>query len=212
MLRGWLLKPIFNPTAGTATSSMMDNLKLFALINASSNTPHWQLAIAVWIAQWLIWCVPLAMAAAWVRGDDEDRSNLLEMLVAALFALGLAQVVTHAWPQPRPFMLHLGRQLLAHDADPGLPSDHVTVFWSIAAAALAGTRFRPWGLVLFSLGLLVGWSRVFLGIHFPLDVLAALPASAAGAMLARALRAQLWPVYALASRTWDRAAHPFTRR
>jgi len=190
----------------------MDNLKLFALVNASSNSPHWQLALAVWVAQWLIWCLPLAVAAAWFRGGQEDCSNLLEMLLATLLALGLAQVITHAWPQPRPFMLHLGRQLLVHDADPGLPSDHVTVFWSIASAAIIGKRFRLWGLVLFPLGLLVGWSRVFVGVHFPFDVLAALPVAAAGAMLARALRRQLRPAYVLASRTWERATQPLTRR
>ena len=184
----------------------MDNILLFERLNASATTPHWQIAAAAAVAQWVIWAIPAGMAIGWLRGDDADRASLLEMLVAVLFALGIAQLVTLAWPQPRPFMLHLGSQYLAHSPDPGLPSDHVTVFWSLACAALATRRFRAWSLPLLAGGLLVGWSRVFLGVHFPLDVAAALPVGAAGAALARWLRPWAQPVYGAALRLWGHAA------
>ena len=110
------------------------------------------MGIAIALADWTIYLIPVAMTVAWVRGDDVARRELLQMLVSTLIALWIAQVITHLWPRPRPFALHLGTQYLAHADDPGLPSDHVTVLWSLALAAFGTKRFAVWGLPLLTLG------------------------------------------------------------
>jgi undecaprenyl-diphosphatase len=184
------------------------NLDLFQMINAQPAVPAWQLAAAIGIAQWLIYLVPTSMVIAWILGDRSTRRELLELLLAAAAALALAQLLAAVWPQPRPFMLHLGTQWLAHSPDPGLPSDHVTVFWSLGLAALGIRRLRRWGAALLATGLAVGWSRVFLGVHFPYDVLAALPVSLAGALFARALRRPLGPAYRWLLDRWDGLPRP----
>lgn len=174
----------------------MDNLHLFSLINAGPGLETMQLGIAVALAEWLIYLVPAGMAIAWVRGDHVSRRELLQLLLAAAIALGVAQIVAHIWPQPRPFALHLGTQYLGHSNDPGLPSDHVTVFWSLALASMGTRRFAVWGFPLLAAGLVVGWSRVYLGVHFPFDVLAALPVAGLGAVAARLLQVPLMPIMA----------------
>lgn len=184
----------------------MDNRHLFELINAAPGPQAWQWVLALGLAQWLIYVLPIGLAWAWVKGDAMARRELLEMLLATLIALGVGQVVVHLWPQPRPFALHLGTQLLQHVDDPGLPSDHVTVFWSLACAALATRRFAVWGFPLLAAGLAVGWSRVFLGVHFPYDILAALPVALLGALLARALRAATMPAVAGILAAYERLA------
>ena len=88
------------------------------------------------------------MAVGWVRGDHAARLDLVQMLVAVGLALLLAQVVTLIWPQPRPFAVHVGTQYLDHGTDPSLPSDHVTVFWTLALASLRSRRFALWGFPL----------------------------------------------------------------
>ncbi len=163
----------------------MDNLHLFELINAAPGLDPLRLNLAIALADWLIWLVPVLMIVAWVRGDLPARTELLRMLLATVIALGAAQLIALLWPQPRPFILHLGNQYLAHVPDPGFPSDHVTVLWSLALASFSTRRFALWGFPLLSAGLAVGWSRVFLGVHFPFDVLGAFPVALIGALLAR---------------------------
>ena len=57
-----------------------------------------------------------------------------------------------------------------------------------------------------ALGLIVGWSRVFLGVHFPYDVAAALPVAGTAAVLARSIRSFATPVYANVLRAWVHVA------
>ncbi|HET6598866.1 MAG TPA: phosphatase PAP2 family protein [Burkholderiaceae bacterium] len=168
----------------------MNNVHLFELINASPGLDPVHLLLAMFLAQWVIYLVALALAVAWVRGDHASRGELLQMLTATLIAL----LIAHTWPQPRPFALHLGTQYLAHGNDPGLPSDHATALWALALAALGTRRYPVWGFPLLALGLVVGLSRVYLGVHFPFDIAAALPVAVAGALAERALRGPLLPI------------------
>ena len=172
----------------------MSNVHLFELLNAPPGLDATHLWIATAIARWLIFAVPALLLVAWIRADRVARHDLLIMLLAVGIGLGLAQVVAHVWPQPRPFALHLGTQYLEHANDPGLPSDHATVFWTLAFAAWGTRRYAVWAFPLLAAGLIVGWSRVYLGVHFPFDVLAAFPVAIVGAAAAHALRGPALPV------------------
>jgi undecaprenyl-diphosphatase len=183
----------------------MDNLHLFELINAPPGIGPLRLAFATALAEWVIYLLPLSGAAAWLVGDRATRGELLHMLVVVLLALLAAALVAQVWPQPRPFALHVGTQYLAHADGPGLPSAHVTVFWSLALAALATRRFPVWAFPLLAAGLLVGVSRVYLGLHFPYDVLAAAPDALLAAAVGLALRKPLSPLVSRFLVLYDRA-------
>lgn len=165
----------------------MSNLHLFELLNAGPGLDAPRLGAAVFLAEWLIYLVPIAMAIGWIRGGVATRQELLRTLAAVSVSLAVAQVVAHIWPQPRPFALHLGNQYLTHSLDPGMPSYHVTVIWTCALWALMSARFGLWGFPLLALGLVVGWSRVYLGVHFPFDILAAFPVALGGVAIVRSL-------------------------
>lgn len=184
----------------------MNNLHLFQLINAAPGLSHPQWVMATLLARWLIWLVPVSMVLVWVRGGQPARRELLVMLLAVGLSLALAELVARVWPQPRPFALHLGTQYLEHETGPGLPSGQVTIFWSLALTSLRTTRFALWGFPLMALGLIAGWSRVYLGVHFPLDILAALPVAVLGTIAAGALRAPLRPGFDHLLALYDRCA------
>jgi hypothetical protein len=118
----------------------------------------------------LYWCV------------DKRRGIRIGLLVFASTAINLG--LKSAFTQPRPYELDPSVGM-AKEATFGLPSGHAqtsTVFWGSAAPLFRA----PWGLVLaIALPLLVGLSRVYLGVHFPTDVFAGWAIGAAIVLLDR---------------------------
>ena len=89
-------------------------------------------------------------------------------LVAAAVALAMGQVIGWRLPRPRPFTTHVVRSLIAPSADPSFPSDH-----ALAAFAIVGALFGTHGVLavaLLAMGVLLGFARVFVGTHYPLDI------------------------------------------
>jgi undecaprenyl-diphosphatase len=106
--------------------------------------------------------------------------------VAAAASVALALLVAHLLAmlvdRPRPFVAHAGaiHAFLAHAADPSFPSEHATAAFAIATAV--ALRIRPVGAVLLVLATVVAAGRVFLGLHYPSDVLAGAAIGAAVAL------------------------------
>lgn len=146
------------------------NQHLFLLMNAPVNASPLAITLARYIAELLIWLVPGTLVMGWLKGDEAIRRNLLMAAISGVFGLLLAQVLAWLWPHARPFALGLGTNYLAHAVDGSFPSDHLTLIWSVAFSLLMYPRLRLVGAALAMLGLPVAWARIYLGVHFPLDI------------------------------------------
>lgn len=163
------------------------NQTLFLLINASAHPPLLSLDAALFFANWLVPLAVVVFVALWVRKSTEDRGALITATLIMLIGLGINQVLGAFYFHPRPFMIGLGNQLLAHPPDNSFPSDHATFMWSLGFALLSSGRLRLWGATLAIAGLAVAWARVYVGVHFPFDMLGSLIVSLLVAALARPL-------------------------
>jgi undecaprenyl-diphosphatase len=149
------------------------NAQLFLWLNASSQPGQIQLWLATLVAEWLIYGLPLLLILLWIAGKRPSRRAAVTATLSVLLALACGQLIGLLWPHPRPFMIGLGQTLLAHQPETSFPSDHVTVFLTLGLSLL-WSGWRKLATLVLLTGTLVAWSRVYLGIHFPLDMLGAL--------------------------------------
>lgn len=146
---------------------------LFLLINAHPDTPIWAVDLGRFIAKHLIYLVPLSLIAIWLWGRSAQRSTALYALTATVLALGINQLIGWYLPVDRPFMIGLGTTVLAHAPTPSFPSNHYTIFLCIGITLLLRHQPRT-GVAFILTGTLVAWSRIFVGVHYPSDMLGAM--------------------------------------
>jgi undecaprenyl-diphosphatase len=174
------------------------NDHLFLLINAPSGASPAIVFVAELVASKLIDLIPLLLVALWIWGKPTRRTGLAASSIVAALALSANQIVGLLWFEPRPFMIGLGRTLMAHVPENSFPSDHTTFILTVGFALIT-TRAAPvWGMAVSALGVLVAWARIYLGLHFPLDMVAsALIACLFGllaALLSAAVQRWIMPV------------------
>lgn len=145
---------------------------------------QWGFSVIVWVQHYRTPALDAGMRWFTFMGDEEFYLLLLPFLLWCIdFGLGLRvgvifllSVVTNsavkdALLQPRPFDFDVSVKLAPAEGY-GLPSGHaqsaVVVWGSIGAWA---RHARGWLLAICVI-VLIGVSRVYLGVHFPTDVLA----------------------------------------
>ena len=159
------------------------NRTLFLAINASVHSSTEMQLLATFLAQWLITGVPLLLIGLWLRGTRHHRAAAVTATLSIVFALGCNLLISSLWFHPRPFMQGLGQNFLEHAPESSFPSDHATVMFTLAVALMLAS-LRKLGVLMLLLGTLVGWARVYLGVHFPFDIVGSLLVSLISAWLA----------------------------
>jgi undecaprenyl-diphosphatase len=127
---------------------------------------------ATW-GQWLF----IALLAGWfilgwARGRARDRQGALTALIAGGGALLVNQGLSHLWGRDRPFADHprAVHLLIGHGADGSFPSDHAAGAFAIAAVLFV--LHRRLGVLALLAAALMSFARVYVGVHYPGDVLA----------------------------------------
>ena len=123
----------------------------------------------------VVWLVLLGALAA--LGGKTGRWAALAGLVALVVGLASSEVLKSIVMQPRPFVaLPDVRLLISPPSSYSLPSVNVTYAFaassgvSLMAKRLLG-RLPVWGWGFLALAVAVSYSRVYVGVHYPGDVL-----------------------------------------
>lgn len=161
------------------------NQQLFLLINAAAAPNEWLVRCAIVLAKSPAVVVPAVLVVLWVWGQPDRRGGLLSVTAATCIALGINAVVGWLYFEPRPFMIGIGHTLLRHAPDNSFPSDHATFVWALGMGLIMAGTARRWGALVCLYGVGVAWSRVYLGVHFPIDMIASVPIALVGGGIAR---------------------------
>lgn len=123
----------------------------------------------------------LLIIASWWRSRTAQGDNYLTMArslwvgVGTITAVIIAQPINHLVAEPRPYRTLHGVEVLVPRAnDFSFPSDHATVAGAVIVGLwlVGGQRLLAWLATV--VGLFLTFARVYVGAHYPLDVLGGL--------------------------------------
>ena len=143
-------------------------------------------ALVRFIADWLVIAIAVIGGISFLYYVKKDRyQHFARALLAGLTALVIAKIMSAFYVQgARPFVLMGVEPKAAYLENPGFPSDHALLVFTIVLVVYAATGKRQIALLLLVLSVLVAIGRVIALVHTPADVL--------GGILAALLGVWIW--------------------
>ncbi|MEV7071579.1 phosphatase PAP2 family protein [Streptomyces sp. NPDC093990] len=163
---------------------------LYDINGLAKDAPHWFDRVMEYVGEYgiLLGMVLLILGCWWAgrRRAGEDAASSVAALVWAPLAAALAVLVNVPIrgfvERPRPFRTHEGIEVLVSGkTDYSFVSDHATITMAMAVALFVANR--RFGLVGIALALLEGFCRVYMGVHYPTDVVGGFALGTAVALL-----------------------------
>lgn len=154
----------------------------------------------------LVVLVALAFLIPWRGRREERRRGAVLATAAAGLALLINQPIAHAVERLRPYLAHPthAHLLIARSHDPSFPSDHATGAFALAFGVWLYDRTV--GTILLVIAAVLAFSRVYVGTHYPGDVVAGALIGIAVAGLLHLLpptRRMIEHVAGRSGRVWD---------
>ncbi|MEU3887637.1 phosphatase PAP2 family protein [Streptomyces sp. NPDC029041] len=177
--------------AGLADSGSNPDVDLLYDINGlAKDAPPWFDRVMEYVGEYglLLGIVLLVVWCWWSvrRRGDEDAASTVAALVWAPLAAGIAVLVNVPIrgfvERPRPFLDHQGLDVLVQGkTDYSFVSDHATIVMALAVGLFVANR--KFGLIGLVLALFGGFIRVYMGVHYPTDVVGGFALGTAVALL-----------------------------
>lgn len=143
---------------------------LFLVIN---NLPHYQILVTFFAflsgigtfgLVWMSWGIFLV----WWEG--KNRKGLYELLIATVISLVAVEFIIKPFVhRVRPEYVLTFSYLVDQTSTFSFPSTHATI--AFASCWILSHRHPRWKLALYLLAFLIAFSRIYLGKHYPSDVI-----------------------------------------
>ncbi|WP_171110488.1 MULTISPECIES: phosphatase PAP2 family protein [Streptomyces] len=180
--------------AGLAQSGSNPDVELLYDINGlAKDAPGWfdrgvefvgEYGLLLALVLLVVWCWWTVRRRGGVSG--EEAAGSVAALVWAPLAAGIAVLVNVPIrgfvERPRPFLQHEGLEVLVSGkTDFSFVSDHATIAMALGVGLFIA--HRTFGLVGIGLALVEGFCRVYMGVHYPTDVVGGFALGTAVALL-----------------------------
>lgn len=139
--------------------------------------------LAFVVAKWVLYLVPLHLAFSYYKATPDKQKVVSTAILAIVIGLAASYLIGHFSYRPRPFLTEMGASLMSHRDSPSFPSNHATI---MAAYTMSLVLAKWWRFALIGAvaTLAVGWARVFMGVHYPFDILGGIVLGSVSAVVA----------------------------
>jgi undecaprenyl-diphosphatase len=149
------------------------NIHLFRIINDLGKEYTALNPVMVFIADYMIYFLAVAIVFFCLSRNKVNRIMVLCAGLSVVAAEIIGKLAGIFYSNYQPFAeLTTVNQLIEKAVDNSFPSDHTIIFFSVCVTFWLFQR--GWGLIWIGLAALVGYSRIWVGVHYPGDVLAAI--------------------------------------
>ncbi|MBF0750382.1 undecaprenyl-diphosphatase [Mammaliicoccus lentus] len=146
------------------------NIELFRMFNDLGKEVMFLNPIMIFFAKYMKYFLLFGIIMYWFTRKRENRI----MIISSIFAFVVAEVfgaiagAIHSNNQPFAELSNVN-QLIGHAIDNSFPSDHAIEFFSICITFLLFKKNLRY--VWLAIAILVSISRVWVGVHYPADIL-----------------------------------------
>lgn len=145
------------------------NIDVFRAINNLGDQLSALNPVVVFFAEYMLYFLCLALVVHWFTRKPKNRMMVIQAVIATVVAEVLGKIAGQLYSHHQPFaVLSHVNQLVEHEIDNSFPSDHSIVFFAICFSIWL-VRKKEWWLWII-LALCVAISRIWVGVHYPVDV------------------------------------------
>lgn len=160
---------------------------LFEWIHGLAGASGFLDAAGIFVAQYLGYVAVLAaiILLAVFKGDWRRRSRSVALLaLSVIIARGiLTPLIKFFVDRPRPYEALGTESLLGPLTDSAFPSGHAAFFFALGTAILSISKRAGWWLL--GIAFAIGIARIFVGVHWPMDIVGGAFLGIASALFAR---------------------------
>lgn len=157
------------------------NTSLFNFINHGLKNPVFdaimpaitELGSFVFVTIFLI----IVFLIAKFKNKEEIKNIILICIISVLFVGLITVIIKYIVNEPRPFMelsnVHL---LVVEDDLRSFPSGHTATVFSLITCLILNIKgyvkhYKAVSCLLILYGIIIGFSRIYVGVHYPIDVI-----------------------------------------
>lgn len=141
---------------------------LFQKINSLAGQWNWLDFLAIFFAKYFEYFLVGLVFLLFFK----KRKIIFQVFLAAILSrLVITDIIRWIFPRVRPFVENQANLLISQNPqESSFPSGHAAFYFAIAAVVYFYNKKA--GLLFFIAAFLIGLARVFVGVHWPFDILA----------------------------------------
>lgn len=148
------------------------DLYLFSIINGFAGRWLWLDATGIFFAKYFEYFLLAFLLVLLAKNFRKYWRMTAEAFVAAVFVrFVLVEIIRRIFFRPRPFVYNQINLLVSHSAnEPSFPSGHASFYFALSTIIYGYNK--KIGILFYVSSFLIAANRVFVGIHWPTDIIA----------------------------------------